>query len=264
MYYLTNDASYWYEVYGKGIPLVMLHGFTGSTKTWEYFIEHRNPNIQMIVIDLPGHGKTTTQNPKTMETCCSDLHQLFQYLGLNNFHLLGYSMGGRTALSFASLYPDSVNSLILESASPGLETAQEQRIRIQKDEDLASKLESDGIEAFVDFWENIPLFASQKKLPELEQQSIRTERLNQSEQGLAESLRYMGTGIQPSCWHILGKMEIPVLLLVGELDEKFVTINKKMKDNLLHSKLIIFENAGHAIHVEVKREFVRQVIEFIL
>src|SRR5699024_8510835 len=101
LYFSIDDADYWYEIHGEnGIPLVLLHGFTGSTKTWQFFIEQRPEELQLIVVDLPGHGQTNTKQLKSMEDCCSDLKKLFDHIGLKKFHLAGYSMGGRTALSF--------------------------------------------------------------------------------------------------------------------------------------------------------------------
>src|SRR5690625_2337524 len=96
MYYTVKDATYWYEVYGEGEPVVLLHGFTGSTATWSECISNWKEQFQIIVVDLPGHGKTKTQSPRTMEACCADLNQLFTSLQLDSVHLAGYSMGGRT------------------------------------------------------------------------------------------------------------------------------------------------------------------------
>ncbi|OZU88541.1 2-succinyl-6-hydroxy-2,4-cyclohexadiene-1-carboxylate synthase [Virgibacillus indicus] len=263
MYYTVNGARYWYEIHGKGYPLIMLHGFTGSSATWSNFIKNWQEGLQIITVDLPGHGKTRTRYPKTMEECCEDLKDLFDYLGLDEFHLLGYSMGGRTALSFAMIYPKMISSLILESASPGLATEEERKKRTLKDEALAKKLEEEGIEAFVDFWENIPLFQSQKNLPKEVQQEIRHERLSQKVRGLAQSLRYMGTGSQPSWWDRLDQFEKPILLFAGEYDDKFISINKliegHLQGDLQDGGLIVCENSGHAIHVEQPEFFGRMV-----
>lgn len=263
LYYHTKSSSYWYEIHGEGIPVVLLHGFTGSTMTWQRFVDLLDEKLQIITIDLPGHGKTKTREPVSMEACCHDLSQLFQFLQLETFHLLGYSMGGRTALSFAMLYPEMIRTLILESASPGLMTADERKARVEKDELLAIKIESEGLVSFIDFWQDIPLFQTQKKLSNHVLQTIRTERLNQDKQGLADSLRFMGTGKQPSWWNKLSKFKQPVLLMAGELDPKFVEINKKMKYSLESSELFIARNAGHAIHVENPAIFGKLVSEFI-
>lgn len=263
MYFSINDASYWYEVHGDGIPLVMLHGFTGSTVTWKQFIAKREKGIKIITIDLPGHGKTQTPSPKSMEACCTDLMELFNHLQLNTFHLLGYSMGGRTALSFAMHYPEKVQSLILESASPGLKREKERMQRVEKDESLARMIESEGLDSFIHFWEGIPLFDSQKNLSKKQQEAVRMERLSQTAQGLTQSLHAMGTGAQPSWWGMLHQIMIPVLLLVGAYDSKFIQINSGMKDLLPNSHFEVIEDAGHAIHVEQSDIFGKMVNGFI-
>lgn len=254
--------NYWYEIHGEGIPVVLLHGFTGSTRTWNDFILNRPDGIQLITIDLPGHGKTTGDTLKTMDECIDDLHTFFKKLNVHSFYLLGYSMGGRTALRYAIQYPDEIKGLILESSSPGLLEEEARKARRRKDEKLANKIEKDGVTAFVNYWENIPLFHTQKRLTEKAQQAIRTERLFQRREGLANSLRGMGTGSQASNWGLLENVKMPVLLLAGELDEKFITINKQMYKQLSDVTLEIIPHAGHAIHVEMPDIFQKIVVEF--
>ncbi|GAB3800612.1 2-succinyl-6-hydroxy-2,4-cyclohexadiene-1-carboxylate synthase [Virgibacillus kimchii] len=263
MYQSIGSNTYWYEIHGTGEPLVMLHGFTGSGETWADFITEEKKDFQIITVDLPGHGKTDAPHITSMEEACRDLDQLFSRLKLGSFHLLGYSMGGRTALSYVMLYQDRVKSLILESASPGLASEKERIDRQARDEKLAVRIESEGIDQFVDFWENIPLFHSQKRLPANKKGAIRKERLAQSKTGLAASLRSMGTGSQPSWWDQLTEFKIPVFLLAGALDEKFTSINKRMHKRMPHSRLNIIEDAGHAIHVEQPEVFGKIIKEFI-
>jgi 2-succinyl-6-hydroxy-2,4-cyclohexadiene-1-carboxylate synthase len=263
MYHSIGDANYWYEIHGSGKPLVLLHGFTGSSKTWRAFISNWQNDFQVITIDLPGHGKTHAPYVMTMEEVCADLHLFFSKLVPDSFHLLGYSMGGRTALSYAMLYPENIKSLILESASPGLASEEEREDRRKRDEKLAVCIEKDGMEQFVEFWGNIPLFETQKRLPAEKKASIRQERLSQNSAGLAQSLRTMGTGSQPSWWGKLSDITMPVLLLAGVLDPKFSGINKRMHEHLPNSNLKIIEDAGHAIHVEQPAIFGKMVKEFI-
>ncbi|WP_077327674.1 2-succinyl-6-hydroxy-2,4-cyclohexadiene-1-carboxylate synthase [Virgibacillus siamensis] len=263
MYFTRNGTSYWYEIEGEGKPVVLLHGFTGDSGTWSRFVSEWKHEFKLLVIDLPGHGKTVSERSVTMEACCADLAGLFAELGLHQVHILGYSMGGRTALSFAMLHPEKVSSMTLESTSPGLNDEKERTARVNRDEQLAKRLERDGIVAFVDFWENIPLFQTQKKLPEMIRQSIRDERLSQSAAGLAMSLRSMGTGIQPSWWDRLEELKLPVLLIAGAYDNKFVGINKIMVNHMPEADLMVVEKAGHAIHVEQPQFFGKIVIEFL-
>lgn len=263
LYYDIDDASYYFEIEGHGTPIVLLHGFTGSSETWAPFVDHLKDEYQLITVDLPGHGKTRTHTPRTMERCCSDLAQLLDNLHVTHFHLIGYSMGGRTALSFAMRYPEKLKTLILESASPGLKLKEDREHRMINDHKLAEKIETEGIRSFTDFWENIPLFHTQKNLPDSVKEKIRRERLNQNESGLSESLRYMGTGVQPSWWERLGSLLIPVLLIVGEHDLKFVKINEEMKNLFPFAELKRVEDAGHAIHIEKPDIFKKLVSSFI-
>ena len=238
--------------------IVLLHGFTGSIKTWAQLSKQLPSSIRIIAIDLLGHGKTdapANASRYSMTEQIEDLECLFQQLKLQQFTLLGYSMGGRVALSYAVSYPDRIKHLILESASPGLDSKEEQEARIKADELLANKIEQFGIENFVNQWENIPLFSSQKKLPLEVQQAIREERLGQTEIGLANSLRGMGTGAQTSLWNELEGISFPVYLITGELDQKFCQIAKLMKERIPKAEQIIVSNVGHAIHVENSTQF---------
>ena len=246
--------------------LVLLHGFTGSTKTWQHVVKTLPRTVRCIMVDLIGHGETSApENVKSyaMGFQIDILHELFQQLNLNKFTLLGYSMGGRVALSYAVKYPENIEQLLLESASPGLKSLEERALRKQADDQLAGKIVANGIASFVDKWENIPLFVSQKLLSAQVQQEIRTERLNQREIGLANSLRGMGTGVMPSLWDDLATLPMPVTLLTGELDEKFVLLNQKMHNLLTCAKHLTIPAVGHAIHVENPLKFATIVEEMI-
>lgn len=251
---ITVNVEVWNNQYTDTI--VCLHGFTGSAKTWEQ-VGQLIP-ARIVAIDLIGHGLTAAPKEVTyysMEAQIELLEALFERLALVNFTLIGYSMGGRVALSYASRFPDRVTKLILESASPGLASLEERKARKQADDQLADKIEKNGIPSFIDKWEAIPLFASQRNLPIHVQQSVRKERLNQREIGLANSLRGMGTGVMPSLWGKLNNLHIPVLLITGLLDEKFVKLSKQMEEKLPNVKNITVLNVGHAIHVENPTEF---------
>ena len=237
--------------------IVMLHGFTGSVFTWEHVADFLT-NYRTIAIDLIGHGHTDSPlavAAYTMEEQVLLLDELFQQLNLQEIALLGYSMGGRVALSYSAAFPNRIWHLVLESASPGLKTEEERAARREADAELAKKIEQNGIESFVNKWENIPLFETQKSLPRDVQLAVRAERLSQTEIGLANSLRGMGTGAQSSLWAALEAHNIPVTLITGALDEKFCEIGNEMQALFPNAQHLIVNNAGHAIHVENPVQF---------
>ncbi|WP_281658396.1 2-succinyl-6-hydroxy-2,4-cyclohexadiene-1-carboxylate synthase [Halobacillus sp. Cin3] len=259
-----NGRQYGVERTGRGEPLLLLHGFTGTSGTFDEVLSYVTGSYDIVKVDLPGHGNTGPLGTISMERFCRDLHVLLDRLEIEQVHLLGYSLGGRAALSFAMLYPHKVKSVLLESASPGLASTEEQLARQAKDKALADMLLREGLHAFVDYWEQIPLFRTQERLPEVRKQQIRSERLSQQKQGLAESLSGMGTGHQPSWWEQLTTLTVPVWLITGVEDEKFQNINKQMSELLPQVHWEEVEGAGHAVHLEKPRIFAKIVDSFML
>ncbi|MBO0960282.1 2-succinyl-6-hydroxy-2,4-cyclohexadiene-1-carboxylate synthase [Neobacillus sp. MM2021_6] len=264
----VDRIRYHVEVCGNGTSaLVVLHGFTGDASTWMPFFESWGQHSLVIAPDIIGHGKTESPNEikrYQIEVAASDLNRILDELAVEQIDLLGYSMGGRLALTFALLFPNRVRRLILESASPGLETEDERELRRMKDTELAKFIVNEGITSFVDYWEDIPLFSSMKRLPAEVIQSIRSQRLHNSVLGLANSLLGMGTGAQPSWWGSpIKKLECEVLLLTGAEDKKFCGIAERMLKSLKKGSWVAVENCGHAIHVEESQKFGTIVSDFL-
>lgn len=246
--------------------IVFLHGFTGTSATWNEVRNAFKGTYRTIAIDLTGHGQTTApDNPErySMEEQIEDLETLFEQLKLDSFYLVGYSMGGRISLAYTIHYPKRVKALILESSSPGLLEEQARTERRTADKLLARKIIDEGITSFVDKWENVPLFESQKSLSIEKRQTIRKERLQQNEIGLANSLLGIGTGSQKSYWESLQSIQNPVFLLTGELDAKFVAIAREMNNLSPTWRHIVVPGAGHAIHVEKPRLFATMIMEYL-
>ncbi|WP_376796850.1 2-succinyl-6-hydroxy-2,4-cyclohexadiene-1-carboxylate synthase [Thermogemmatispora sp.] len=246
--------------------LVLLHGFTGSALGWGPFLEEfAAAGWRVIALDLHGHGLSEAPaDPRrySMEHCRADLLEALRQLGIAPAQaiLLGYSLGGRIALycSFSGFF----RALILESASPGIADPQERELRRRHDEALAASLEREGLAAFVTRWEQQPLFASQQRLPAEKRAALRAQRLANRPEGLAGSLRGVGTGVQPPLHARLPELQLPVLLICGALDEKFCAIGQEMAQRLPHATLAIVPEAGHTVHLEQPRRFAELVLSF--
>ncbi|TMD67431.1 MAG: 2-succinyl-6-hydroxy-2,4-cyclohexadiene-1-carboxylate synthase [Chloroflexi bacterium] len=252
----------------KSAPtLVMLHGFTGSAVGWGLHLDTLAAyDLRVIALDLPGHGQSDApKDPQrySIEHCQQDILAVLQQLGVSKDQaiLLGYSMGGRIALytAFSAFF----RALILESASPGLADPAECEQRRLSDEALAASIERDGVPAFIERWENLPLFASQKTLSFDCREKLHKQRLQNSATGLAQSLRGVGTGVQPPLYAQLPTLNIPVLLIAGELDAKFTTIARHMAQTLPQSQLHIIPAAGHTVHLEQPQAFASLVGNFV-
>jgi 2-succinyl-6-hydroxy-2,4-cyclohexadiene-1-carboxylate synthase len=251
---------------GDGPPLLLLHGFTGSADEWASLAPRLAALRELLAVDLIGHGRSAAPaDPEryTMEHCVVDLLALLDSLGHERVDLLGYSMGGRVALQLAAAVPGRIRSLILESASPGIEDEAERAARVASDEALAARIEAEGLEWFVDHWAGIPLFASQAALPEQQRAALRERRLRGSATGYANSLRGMGAGRQPSLWNRLPELAMPALLVSGELDVKYLAIGERAAALLPAARHAIVREAGHAVHLEQPEAFADLVVGFL-
>lgn len=250
-----------------GPTLVLLHGFTGSALGWDGLLDaFASAGLRVIALDLHGHGRSDAPPDAwryAMEHCQADIIAALDLLGVHSGEaiLLGYSMGGRIALYCA--FSGYFRALILESASPGIADAQERERRRLSDNALAESIEREGVAAFVERWERLPLFASQRNLPASKRAALREQRLNNRAEGLANSLRGVGTGVQPALHARLPALDIPVLLIAGDLDKKFCEIARQMAQLLPHAQLRIVTGAGHTIHLEQPGIFIDLVHAFI-
>lgn len=246
--------------------LVLLHGFTGSTESWQTqgeIFAHRG--FHVIALDMLGHGGSSApDDPQryAMEHCRADILAALQQSGIDpgDAILLGYSMGGRIALHTA--LSGYFRALILESATPGLTTEQEREQRIRSDEALAACIEHYGVESFVDYWERRPLFTTQIAVPLRLRQQLRQQRLQNSVTGLSNSLRGVGTGAQPDLRSQLSALAIPVLLITGSEDSKFTKIAEEMVQLLPQAQHTIVPESGHTVHFEQSEVFATIVYKF--
>lgn len=113
-----DDIQVYFEEYGRGSPLVLLHGFGGSGKNWYPFLTELSKGRRVIVIDLPGHGHSSNPNGNfTHRQAANIVFLLLDWLGVDRFSAMGLSSGGMTLLHMATSQPDRIVSQVLISAS---------------------------------------------------------------------------------------------------------------------------------------------------
>jgi 2-succinyl-6-hydroxy-2,4-cyclohexadiene-1-carboxylate synthase len=134
---------------------------------------------------------------------------------------------------------------VLIGATAGIDDADERAARREADERLADHIEAVGVPTFIDEWLGNPLFAGLT-----EATAMRSDRLRNTAAGLAASLRATGTGTQTPLWDRLGEIECPTLVLVGEHDDKFTALGRRLVDALPSSELVVVPGAGHSVHLE--------------
>jgi|GEM_PF-119872 len=251
----------------EALPLLLLHGFTGAASTWSELLPVLGARRRVVALSLHGHGGSDVPADPARYAApraARDVLEVLDLLGITRVVLLGYSMGARVALHTALAAPGRVGALILESGSAGIADAAERAGRRAADEALALDIERHGVEAFVDRWERLPLWESQRRLSQPARDGLRAQRLAGSARGLANSLRGLGAGATAPLHGRLGELAaVPTLLLCGVLDEKYVRLARELKAMLPSAELREVEHAGHAVHLERPRELAAVVEEFL-
>ncbi len=223
--------------------VVLLHGFTQTGQIWASVRELLAPTYRVVAPDLRGHGRASDDRPVTVEAVLADVigHAPAR------FDLVGYSMGARIALTLALEYPEIVERLFLISGTAGISDPQQRSERQAQDEVLANHIEEIAIDEFADEWGAQEIFAT--KSPAAIAAS-RRECLASKPSGLAAALRGLGQGAFEPVWERVGELKMPVTLIVGSRDLKYLDLAQEFLVRLPQAKLVVVGDAGHSVHLE--------------
>jgi len=242
--------------------LCFLHGFMGASSDWTPIVEELEDRFHCLAVDLPGHGQSLGQPDEmhSVEGATEAVVEVLEAEDVDSCVLVGYSMGGRVALSLALRFPGLVERLVLESASPGLRTEAERADRRTVDADRAARIEAD-LEAFLADWYRQPLFASLAR-HDLVDEMVRTRSENDPQE-LARALRGMSPGRQTSFWDQLDEIECPTLVLTGALDDKYMTITETTAARIDPARYVVIPDAGHNVHAERPSAFLNALRRYL-
>jgi pimeloyl-ACP methyl ester carboxylesterase len=113
-----NEAPIHYSIIGEGDPLVLLHGFLLSPSIWTEIIPKLAEKNQVIIIDLPGHGKSECiAEIHTMELMADVVNSILEKNNIKKANFIGHSMGGYISLAFTEKYPSKIETLVLLNSS---------------------------------------------------------------------------------------------------------------------------------------------------
>ena len=252
------------DVWGSGAPVLVLHGFTGSAAAMAP-LTSRLEGFTVIAPDLVGHGRSESPSDPDRYTVPAMAEQALAAaaaLGHRRVHLLGYSMGGRTALATACAAPDQVRSLTVIGATAGIADHEARRRRAEADRARAEVIEAD-LAAFVDQWMSAPLLAGQARLGPEHLRAARAQRLACDPVGLALSLRMGGTGAMEPLHDRLGRCRTPAHIIAGADDAKFCALTDELAALLPRASVTRIPGAGHAAHLEQPEATAAAVAAFL-
>ncbi|CAG9295339.1 2-succinyl-6-hydroxy-2,4-cyclohexadiene-1-carboxylate synthase [Celerinatantimonas diazotrophica] len=243
--------------------LVFLHGFMGNNSDWGYITSALSDQYYCISVDLPGHGMSQALKPDVRHGF-RQVHRLLEHtlkhLGVREYSLVGYSMGGRLAAFHASLKPKGLRAVILESAHLGLNDEAQKNIRLDRDKKWATRLRQESFEQVLQDWYQQPIFAN---LSELERQHQIEIKRQYDPKPLAAMLEATSLARQIELSEKLAKLQFPIALVVGNEDTKFATLAEELLGKLKQAKRYQIAGAGHNTHVAKPEEFIAIVRQFL-
>ncbi len=242
--------------------VICLHGFLGSPASWvRVAAAVRGLGITVEAPWLPGHGS------EPRHTDARSFDEIVDRLGRDLLGrraiVFGYSLGGRLALALAAAFPDRVRAVLAIGASTGLESEDERTRRLAWEAGLIRDLDAHGLEAFVDAWQALPLFATQAMLPAEVLAAQRRARLGHDPTGIAWSLSEMGTGSMPPLLPRLVKSAVPTLFAVGALDDRALDVARRAMGVLPRAEVAVVPGAGHNLLLEAPSTVVELAVDFV-
>ena len=254
----VNGTRLYYEVAGSGDPLVLIHGSTLDTRMWDDQFETFAQYYQVIRYDVRGFGKSALPTDESY-TRADDLRALLEYLGIPHANVLGLSMGGRIAISFALLYPDMTRSLIIVDSFPeGFQPPPEPAGLWSA---LFAKAKDVGTQAAKRLWLDNPLFEPAREKPHV---ASCLALIISDYSGWHWINKDPKQAISPPAIQRLGEVAAPTLIIVGERDlRRFHTIADTMQQQIANAQKVVLPGVGHIPNMEDADRFNQNVLSFL-
>lgn len=243
--------------------LVLLHGFTGSPASFDAlaaWLSTRAARVRLHRPALLGHGGEAPAAVTRFEQEVDRIARGIVQVGLSGSHLCGYSLGARVSLGLLARHPELFSGATLIGVHPGLASLAERATRVGGDERWCELLSRRGVAPFLDAWQAQPLFARQRALPEAETTEQRRIRSAHTASGLMRSLRVLGLGQMPDYRGVFDVARVPVRLVVGERDEKFVALAREIRRRVPRVALDVVPGAGHNVLLEAPEHVARTLL----
>ena len=221
----ANDIDIYYETYGKGEPLLLLHGNRQSIVHYTFQIPEFSKYFQVIAMDSRGHGKTTdTDTIITYELMARDVAALIDSLNLESVNIVGWSDGANVGLELAKAHPEKIKKMVMFAGNYKIDE------HSVIDDKLYETLKNNLINEDSTEWKLTNLLLNYPQLTEVDLQEI----------------------------------TVPILVMAGEFDLIKDGHTREMQGYLPNSKLLIAKGANHMMPWEDSETFNDIVLEYLL
>lgn len=290
-------CSFFYQLWGNPElpPVVLLHGFMQSSTSWDSIARSLTNRFCVYALDFIGHG-LTEKSKKPARYTYEDMAASVDYFlrkvvcaqekrgrekrvhtrrdltnrsqtkhtQIKRAHVIGYSMGGRIALRLLQTSSDLLASVVLESCNLGCATQAERTEAAQRNQGWVDRIQHDGMESFVDYWETLPMFATQKELGW--DKLLHVSRAANNPTSMVLCLQGSGKQAMPLTEVTLEavrtqrQMGLPMLYIYGDKDAKSAAVAATLE---AEGVLVSAIPAGHNVHLEAPMLYLKEVVHFL-
>ena len=246
-----------YNIFGKGVPIIFIHGIGSRKYTWHGVIDELKNEYQCITYDLRGHGESVFDESNfTLDDLVEDLEYLRSHLNIDKTHLVGHSLGGMIGPSYARKYQDKVLSVSLLSTAAFRNISDQNKIL-----NIINKIENEGIDSVLTILIN-RWFTDEFIKNNRDKIDRRCKQVQETPTKTFLNVFRIYALTEMSSW--LNQIKIPSLVITGENDIGCNPyINKKIADTLSNSKLEILDNLKHAITLEASQQVGSKIKTFL-
>jgi 2-succinyl-6-hydroxy-2,4-cyclohexadiene-1-carboxylate synthase len=231
--------------------VVFLHGMLGAPSSWAEVVEKLVGESSVDAAWLPGHG------PEPWGTELTEFDAVVEAIEARILTspaiVVGYSLGGRIALALAARRHPNLTHVVAIGANPGLDEDDARRARIAWERTMRDRLRDGGLEALVDAWERLPIFATQARLEARQLEAQRRVRRGHTRAGIDWAFDALGTGAMPSLVERLAAGHAPLSLVVGAHDHAYLERSRALATRLPRVALAVVDGAGHNVALEAPR-----------
>lgn len=259
-YLRCNNIKIYYEITGKGMPIVLINGIGCDTRSWEFLIPFLASSFQVINFDMRGSGKSDKPDkPYTISEITNDTYDLLSGLNIKRANILGFSLGGCVAIELAINHPEIIDKLILLSTTPSLKKPYPPT--------ETAKLSLNQTEVTPDSLKNIydiiygPDFKKRFKIEEF-------IKMRMEDPYPQPSFAYINQLHALNNFDMCDKVDRiadKTLIIAGSNDNMIPPDNSKwLHKKIMHSKLSIIKDAGHILPVECPDTLNKIIKTFLL
>ncbi|MCS7126033.1 MAG: alpha/beta hydrolase [Aigarchaeota archaeon] len=266
MPYINNEI--YYEVFGEGRALILIHGAWASHEWWRMQIPEFSKYYKVIALDVRGHGKSVKlEKPTTVEKLAEDLDLLLKHLNIEEVALAGWSMGGMIATQYYFMHPEKVKALIMLASRlfKRPKMLMEAYLRVWR-EMLTMFMDFADFEGFESSrYEDLVRREIEKTFHPNTPQEVKEWAIKDlTENRRREYLNLVKTLSKYDASKKLREIKVPTLIMAGDKDDRVpLDYVRRAKEMIPNSKLIILEGYGHYFLLEVPEIVNKEILEFL-